>query len=195
MKKILIAFCILLMTLSIVNAEPFETGDLMFQASGTVGYRSNDDVYFGGGILGSYLLTDYFSIQFVAVGGPQWVELSSGVILFPLGILSVIHGDKNDSGSDVLLGMLLLLSILENPSFHIPIGDVVDFSPSVHLLRFHYSKSLNFQIKGGIGLALNIIPKKRLVTSLYGEGDITYSKNPSFGIRTGIRVGIKFPTN
>lgn len=192
MNRLILLVFIISLTLKISIADPIEENDFLLQASGTMGAWNDDGAYFGGGIYGSYSLTDHFAVQFSVTGGPQWIEISPAAIFVPLGMLMIISGNNDDSPKSILQGLFLILSVLENPSFHIPIGDVIDFSPSIHLYRFHYSTDLDFLAKGGLGVTFNVIPNKRFIASLYGEGDISYSKNPSLGGRVGIRLGIKF---
>lgn len=193
MNKYVLSIFIFFLALGMVKANPIEEDDFILQASGIIGTWNNDGMYFGGGIYGSYSLTDHFSVQFTVAGGPKWIEISPGAIFLPLGILMIKSGNDQDSPREIFEGLLLILSALENPSFHIPIGNAVDFSPSIHLCRLHYSEEFDFFAKGGLGITFNVIPNKRFIASIYGEGDISYSKNPSFGGRGGIRLGIKFP--
>ncbi|MFW5960163.1 MAG: hypothetical protein ACOCSE_03465 [Chitinivibrionales bacterium] len=148
-----------------------------------------------GGLTVNYYMSNKVSTKFMVAWGKDYAELSVGSLLAPLGLLIKEHSDDTKSR---LFGYLLLgLSLIENLSFHLPLGQNTELTPTIGFCRLHGIEAPgrvydDAEVGGNLGFEVNAYPGKHFTFGGYTEGHLLYAEGIPIGLTAGLHIGFLF---
>ena len=154
----------------------------------------------GGGLNFDYFLGKKVSTHYVAYFGPNYFELSPGVVTVPFVLLML--GDEIHFDNLQEFGAFLFLFAIsfENIALHFNLSDKMVLSPSISLFRMRYfyedisAERRNYLcMSGSAGIKLNQKIGKRLTVGAFAEGNMLYTGGNPIGFTTGFTIGFYFP--
>ena len=176
-------------------------GEKRISISGDVLYKAPDLTQMSGGIKFQVFVSKRFSVDADLVVGNNYVHSGPGLIGLPLAILFGKSYQENvPVNTSTLFWIGIMVLSLEHVSYHLPVGNNIDISPYVSLLRYKYDYRnwknsgagfISEQMSFAAGLHINKYFGKFFV-SPYGEYNIGY-KDHIPGYNFGIYCGIKLP--
>jgi hypothetical protein len=176
-------------------------GEKRLSVSGNVLSKSSDWAQISGGIKFQVFVSKRFSVDADFVAGNNYLHTGPGLIGIPL---AIVFGKSNKENvpfnSATLFWVGIMILSLEHVSYHIPVGNSLDISPYVSLIRYKYDYTngrnsgpgfISEQMSFAAGLQINKFFGKFFVAP-YGEYNIGYEDHIP-GYNFGIYCGIKLP--
>jgi hypothetical protein len=215
MKKLLLAFCIFLISLVLfaqAKDEPVQLNegqtvhskkDFSISASPNFLFTTPNGNMIAGGLKIRVFAGKRFSFDSDIMFGQHFMQLAPGIIGLPAILLGYEMGfgtgeEDNTFTEFIIMGVLMVLSA-EHFAYHIPVKGFTDISPYISLLRFRqFTNVANSEnadrIEGSACFATGLeINKyfKNLVLSPYADYSKGYS-GPIHGFTVGINLGYCF---
>jgi hypothetical protein len=175
-------------------------GDFIIEISPNISTNNIAGSRFAGGANFEYFVSRRVNFNAYLFIGNGFGHLNLSVITLPIFILFMNQNSTSEIENleDLVIKILLILTVFENPSIHFPVSSSSDFSLNTSPLRIKWdektksvSKDENVQLAFAAGIRYNKY-FGRFVLSPYGEFSFGYSDfTPE--INTGIHFGLFIP--
>lgn len=176
-------------------------GEKRISISGNFLYKTPDRAQITGGIKFQVFVSKRFSVDADLVAGNNYLHSGPGLIGIPL---AIIFGKSNKDNvpfnATTLFWVGVMILSLEHVSYHLPVGNSMDISPYLSVLRYKYDYTngkysgqgfVSEQMSFAAGLQINKYFGKFFV-SPYWEYNIGYEDHIP-GYNFGIYCGLKLP--
>lgn len=177
-----------------------QPSDIIVELSPVLISVNRDNPSFGGGLNLQYYISKRVNLNGYLVISGKYGHFNLGIISVPLLIaFESPEGIGSENLEEFLLQLLLLVTVFENPSFHIPLNASTDFSVYAGVLRFIFdernipagSTDNNSFLACYFGLRLNRY-FGRFVLTPYGEVSFRY-RDFSPSVNAGLHLGYLIP--
>jgi hypothetical protein len=211
MNRFLIVFSFIILSPGVFSQEMYPAqnrkytlpeyafGDFSISVSPNLLCNTPNGMQLAGGLKMNAYICKWISFDADFVAGRDYFHFGPGIAGIPLFMLFLSGGIQENISGLLLLEVFIIALSAEHVAGHIPIKEIIDFSPYVSLLRFKYSykygeyNSFDYagdQVSYAIGIQLNKY-FNRFYISPYAEVNAGYEDRiPGYNI--GIYCGFYF---